>query len=648
MKSIRSRMLIWLLLPLVALSLFIAYVIYTNVSSSATSMAEMAAQRLVTLGSRAVSEWLNRIVDRIKVLAEKKVIAQVAIEGVEDLFICYDDGTARSTKAQEASIADKSYFKEIFSGKDVVISQAELSPFTSKPCFIVAAAFKDYQGKTLGLYGATVPLETLAKLVAEIKLSENSFPIVVSASGTVMVHRDPLQIMRLNLTKADEQLNYRGLNQIAEKMIALESGFGTFSDDKNHQYYVFFTPINDSSGWSLGVVVPVDEILSDAKRMSTLIAILFVVLIAVISLIVYTVSNSVAKPIKKLAIQVEEFGKGNLSVSFRTKGKDETAQIAHALEQMAQTLRGTVERITVVSDDIDRSSKEFEQDAVVLGDSSRKLNEQMSEIAQAVNDAMHLLEQFTTGVNEVSSGAQTVAKASQDLAEKSDQARKITQEGQKAVSSILELVNDSHDKSNLTAQVVEQLSSKAQSIGEIVNTINSIAEQTNLLALNAAIEAARAGEAGRGFAVVADEIRKLAEQSKQSTERINQILGGISQEAEKAAAATKAMVTSIQRMSQESGTVMTSLEQVARHVNEMASMADNLAASAQQQSAAAQEMNAAIKSLEQSMKSVLAKVQGMGESVEEQISISGKIGEASRKLVELAQTLRERVSYFKM
>jgi hypothetical protein len=42
------------------------------------------------------------------------------------------------------------------------------------------------------------------------------------------------------------------------------------------------------------------------------------------------------------------------------------------------------------------------------------------------------------------------------------------------------------------------------------------------------------------------------------------------------------MVTSVQLMSQESGTVLISLNNMAQHVNEIASMTDNLAASAQE------------------------------------------------------------------
>ncbi|KAF2958463.1 hypothetical protein AS159_01820 [Thermotoga sp. Ku-13t] len=641
-------MLVWLLVPFVTFSIFIAYLVYRNVSLSAVTMVEVAAQKLVLLGSRTVTEWLNRIADRVKILAEKKVIAQITIEGAEDLFISYDDGIARSTKTQTADISEKTYFREIFSGKDLIISQPDLSPFTSSPSFVVAAAFKDYQGKTLGLYGAVVSLETLGKLVDEIKLSQQSFPVVVSSSGAVMVHPDRSQVMRLNLSRANEQLGYRGLSEIGERMTKLESGFGTFTDDKGREHYIFFTPIKSSPGWSLGIVVPVDEVLKDARSMSTLVVIFFAVLVGVISFVVYMVSNSVTKPIKKLAGQVDEFGKGNLSVTFKVESKDETFQIAHALQQMASTLKNTVQKILQVSDDIDKLSKDFQQDSVGLENSCQELSNQMNEISHSLSEASHLLRQFVEGVNEVSSNAQNVAKASQELAEKLEQARKITQEGHKALESIIGLINASRDKSGLTAEVVEELSIRAQRIEEIVNTINSIAEQTNLLALNAAIEAARAGEAGRGFAVVADEIRKLAEQSKLSTQRINEILSGIRLEAEKAANATRDMVVSIQQMSQESGNIMASLDQMAKHIIEIASMSDNLAASAQEQSAASEQMNAAVKSFERSMTSILEKVRKMGRSVLDQLNISSQINEASLRLVELAQVLRQHTGHFKL
>ncbi|HEY8542259.1 MAG TPA: hypothetical protein VIL29_07735, partial [Pseudothermotoga sp.] len=66
MKKLRSKMLVWFLIPVILLATGIAFVVYTNVSKSSILMVETAAQKIVNLGSRTVAEWLLRIVDRIK------------------------------------------------------------------------------------------------------------------------------------------------------------------------------------------------------------------------------------------------------------------------------------------------------------------------------------------------------------------------------------------------------------------------------------------------------------------------------------------------------------------------------------------------------------------------------------------------------
>ena len=73
------------------------------------------------------------------------------------------------------------------------------------------------------------------------------------------------------------------------------------------------------------------------------------------------------------------------------------------------------------------------------------------------------------------------------------------------------------------ATAVDDFVNSSASITQMTGDVRDIADQTNLLALNAAIEAARAGESGRGFAVVADEVRKLAERTATATESINRV-----------------------------------------------------------------------------------------------------------------------------
>src|SRR6202007_3262540 len=92
-------------------------------------------------------------------------------------------------------------------------------------------------------------------------------------------------------------------------------------------------------------------------------------------------------------------------------------------------------------------------------------------------------------------------------------------------SSVAYLVGNSQQKFSEMNRRMEELvvamgeiNSSRGKISKIIKVTDEIAFQTNILALNAAVEAARAGEAGMGFAVVADEVRTLAQRSAQAAE----------------------------------------------------------------------------------------------------------------------------------
>ena len=102
-------------------------------------------------------------------------------------------------------------------------------------------------------------------------------------------------------------------------------------------------------------------------------------------------------------------------------------------------------------------------------------------------------EQNNNSIQEISTGAQSLADISMKL-------------------------------SALTNQTRENI----KKTDKIILMMRDIASQISLLGLNASIEAARAGAQGRGFTVVADEIRRLSEQSKTSAKQVTSILEDVS------------------------------------------------------------------------------------------------------------------------
>jgi methyl-accepting chemotaxis protein len=667
MRSLRGKMLVLILIPVVAVAAAIALLTYFQVKTSFSSTVEEMALEVATKASDIVDEWLNGIVKEVQSLAGTNAVVNALKTGnwddlmknylpprlknkpyIEMAFIAYPDGTAPTTLGSVAQVADRGYFVQIMKqGQDVAISDALVSRATGKNIFVVAAAVKDENNKTIGLFGATVLLDTISKIAAEIKIGKAGYGWVVDSTGLILAHPNKDLLMKLKITEASKE-GYKGLEEIAKKMLAGQSGYGKMTKPDGEVDYVFYTPINTAKGWSFGVSVPEKQVLAQVNQLSIMVLTLFAVLIAVAAVLIFFVASSISKPIRALASKAIEFGKGDLTVKFEAKGKDEVAQMAQALTQMADALRESMRAIDESSVQVNSSAQSLASTAEELSASSEELASQMEEVNKSAQNASASIQEVTSGIEEVAASAQNVSKAAQQLTERSSQVSMAAKEGDNAIKSIVEMIRQAKDKAEQTANVVGELSEQAKNIGQILQTINSIAEQTNLLALNAAIEAARAGEAGRGFAVVADEIRKLAEESKKATNQIGQILGQISQGAMKADNATKETVQVVEDMSKRSDVVVEQFNKIMGQINNMASQIESLAASAQEQSAAAEEMSSAMDTATKSITVIAQQMEEMTQAVRQQASAAQNVSSLSEELSSIAQSLVEQVRKFKM
>lgn len=247
----------------------------------------------------------------------------------------------------------------------------------------------------------------------------------------------------------------------------------------------------------------------EQARNSVTITLLLVALSVGILAWLYT--RSLLQPLAQAVNIAQVIARGELDGRVETYGRDEPAQLIHALCEMRTNLATTLQHIGAASEPLGVAA---EQLRAVTETSTRELQRQNSEIDQAA-----------TAVNQLTAAADEVARnaaASAGTSERGEHAARAGRtEVQGSLSSITRLVDDV----GLATEQVQALAAGVQNIAQVLEVIRAVAEQTNLLALNAAIEAARAGDAGRDFAVVADEVRALALRTQQSTGEIEGIIG---------------------------------------------------------------------------------------------------------------------------
>jgi methyl-accepting chemotaxis protein len=138
--------------------------------------------------------------------------------------------------------------------------------------------------------------------------------------------------------------------------------------------------------------------------------------------------------------------------------------------------------------------------------------------------------------NAVLSVSETVAAASTELGASAQTLANATRQAVEAT-----------DQATGTIQTMSEASAQ---IEQIVQIITKISAQTRLLALNATIEAARAGEAGKGFGVVATEVKQLADETSRASERILDQVTDASSRTEDAVTAIRSVTASVSEMDQ--------------------------------------------------------------------------------------------------
>ena len=240
-----------------------------------------------------------------------------------------------------------------------------------------------------------------------------------------------------------------------------------------------------------------------------------------------------------------------------------------------------LERFNQFTAGIEDLAGQVKHRAVSVNNDGLSLREMVDKINHAIQTQETETEKLSGSISEmmvaiknVSSHAETAAKATQEVDEHAAEATRVSENTRLAVKQLAEDVTEAQ-------KTIEELNQHSSSIGSVLEVIRGVAEQTNLLALNAAIEAARAGEQGRGFAVVADEVRTLAQRTQQSTQEIDDLIETLQSGSEKAVAS----ISSSQKQAEDCVTntcsslaLMKQVSQAIRGVNEMnTSIASNAA-----------------------------------------------------------------------
>ena len=355
------------------------------------------------------------------------------------------------------------------------------------------------------------------------------------------------------------------------------------------------------------------------------------------------------RPLFLLTENAQKLAAGDITVeAIPIKVDDEIGKLSDSFNKMVENLRGILKTVNEASAEVAASSEQLLANSEQTASMSQRVLNSVIGISNDTTNQQMQLNENSAALSEMTIGIQQVATAAEDVSSSSNEAKNRATTGQEHLTSTVNQMNSIQHSVDEALQVIHALSSQSNEIEEFVTAITNISNQTNLLALNAAIEAARAGESGKGFAVVADEVRKLAEQSKQSADRITAIIHSL-QEKVKLTEANMAQVTAqVEQGVHAVNTTGQSFHAIVESTNEVSEQISNVSAIAEQMAASTEEMSAIFENLQLIAKNTAADATDSTTLVESQYAAIQEITTSSNMLSQLAETLHNEVTKFKL
>ncbi|MDR4360458.1 methyl-accepting chemotaxis protein [Bacillus anthracis] len=407
--------------------------------------------------------------------------------------------------------------------KDAVAKQGGIvitEPYKAKGNgHIVVTIAKQTEDKN-GVVAIDLSLDNLLKTTKLINIGKKGYAFILDGKQKIIAH-------------PQEKSGEKAADSWAKKIYEDNHGAFSYTYDGSEKQMVFAT--NVKTGWKIGGTMYSNEVIEAAQPVFYNMLIVMFISLVIGGALIYFVTLSITKPLKRLVATSKEISEGDLTQTIDIHSNDEIGQLAKGFNEMTDALRTLIGRINTSAGHVAAASEELTASVRQASEATEQITMAMDEISSGATTQTTSVENGAMLLFDVTEGIQHVANSSSSINTASAHTREKAEDGGKLVGKTVNQMQSIAESVSQSDEVIQLLNNKSKQIGDILEVIQNIADQTNLLALNAAIEAARAGEHGRGFAVVAEEVRKLADESDHSARNISQLLRNMQEEVQQVA-----------------------------------------------------------------------------------------------------------------
>ena len=562
------------------------------------------------------------------------------------------DGIGFDVDGNEINRADRDYFKKAVERRKPVISEPVVSSITGKIVVVIAVPVMN-GGVMTGVIAGTVGLSNFDETLASLATYKTGQLVVADESGLVIIHpNEQQQVGKLDLSKevSSVKISPSLVTAFKEALDKDAPATAHYERESGEGMTGILVPVHlEGRRWVVMSEASDSEILASAHNLLMILAGLTVVMLLVISVIIFFISNNFAEGIKRVLRACELLNSGDLRETPKTiTSEDEMGRLSDGFIQMRRTLNKLIKSIQSNAADVTASAE-------ALTDASQQSAEASNHVAVSITEIAEGVEKQSDASRSVAEAAAAISNHAAEMAQRAEVVAEVTSDtvdrvkaGRSSIDDVVNYMQQIKTGAETVEIAITALGKSSEEISRSVDVIAGIAEQTNLLALNAAIEAARAGEHGRGFAVVAEEVRKLAEESGEFSKKISQTMQSIQGDMDRAMEAGKSGSADVARGLASVQTADGVFQSIFDAIQKLGDGVQGITAGIQQMESETQTVRAQVEEIQKVSAANADNAQNVSAATEQQSASMEEIAASTRNLSNLAEELAEETKKFKL
>ncbi len=220
----------------------------------------------------------------------------------------------------------------------------------------------DNKRQIAGVIVVDISLENLRNIVSSIKILQSGYGFLISKNGTFVTHPLKEFIMNETIFTVAEAREDPQLRDVGRKMIKGEHGVAPMwvkSAVTGKSCWMAYMPIT-SSGWSLGVLFPQDELMADITSLNQIVLFLGITGLILLAVAVVFIARSITRPLRHMAKATEHIGAGNFDIELPpVKTGDEVGRLSEAFSFMRESLKEYIGELTEATVSRERMESEL-------------------------------------------------------------------------------------------------------------------------------------------------------------------------------------------------------------------------------------------------------------------------------------------------